>query len=86
MLDPDLLKLLICPESAQPLAIADDQIIADLNLDIQQRKIRNAGGNTLTRPLDGGLIREDRQVLYPIVDGIPAMLNDEAIKLENSNA
>ena len=86
MLEPDLLKLLICPESAQPLAIADDQIIADLNLDIQQGKIQNAGGNTLTRPLDGGLIREDRQVLYPIVDGIPAMLNDEAIKLENGNA
>ena len=86
VLDPDLLKLLICPDSAQALEIADKQIIAELNLGIQQGKIRNAGGNTLTRPLDGGLIREDRQVLYPIVDGIPAMLNEEAIKLEESNA
>ena len=85
MLDPDLLKLLICPESGQSLALADEQIIAALNSKIQLGKIENLGGITLTRPLDGGLIREDRQLLYPILDGIPALLNDEAIKLEESH-
>ena len=57
-----------------------------LNLGIQQGKIKNVGGMTLTRPLDGGLIREDNVVLYPVIDGIPALLNDEAIKLEEINA
>ena len=85
MLDPKLLKLLICPESGQSLALADEQMIAALNLNIQQGKIQNLGGLTLTRPLDGGLIREDRQILYPIVDRIPALLNDEAIKLGESH-
>ena len=85
MLDPDLLKLLICPESGQSLALADEQTIAALNLKIQLGKIENLGGIMLTRPLDGGLIREDRQLLYPILDGIPALLNDEAIKLEESH-
>jgi uncharacterized protein YbaR (Trm112 family) len=31
--------------------------------------------------LAGGLVREDRQWLYPIVDDIPVMLVDEAISL-----
>ena len=86
VLDPDLLKLLICPETSQSLAMADEKIVTALNLGIQQGKIKNVGGMTLTRPLDGGLIREDNVVLYPVIDGIPALLNDEAIKLEEINA
>ena len=85
MLDPELLKLLVCPETAQSLTLADDQFVSELNSDIQEGKVHNAGGVTLTRLLDGGLLREDQKVIYPIVDGIPALLNDEAIKLGKNN-
>ncbi len=45
-------------------------------------KITNRGGKIVENPLDGGLIREDKKFLYPIDDGIPIMLIDEAISLD----
>ncbi|MDG2408566.1 MAG: hypothetical protein P8M53_06125 [Pirellulales bacterium] len=86
MLDPELLKLLICPETGQSLILANDQLLSELNSDIQGGQVRNLAGVTLTQSLDGALIREDNQVLYPISDGIPALLSDEAIKLEKTDA
>jgi uncharacterized protein YbaR (Trm112 family) len=85
MLNPELLKLLICPETGQPLLLADEYLLSELNLEIEQGKVCNLAGVKLNRPLEGGLVREDRQILYPILDGIPALLNDEAIKLGESN-
>ncbi len=85
MLNPKLLKLLICPETGQPLLLADEYLLSELNLEIEQGKVCNLAGVKLNRPLEGGLVREDRQILYPILDGIPALLNDEAIKLGESN-
>ncbi len=86
MLNPEFLKLLICPDTGQSLILADNEFLSGLNVDIQQGKICNLGGVTLTRPLEGVLVREDRQVIYPILDGIPALLNDEAIQLDETDA
>ena len=36
----------------------------------------------LERPMEGGVVREDRRRLYPLIDGIPILLADEAIALE----
>jgi uncharacterized protein YbaR (Trm112 family) len=33
------------------------------------------------KPLDGGLVREGGDVVYPIVDEIPVLLKDEAIEI-----
>jgi uncharacterized protein YbaR (Trm112 family) len=35
----------------------------------------------LQDPIDGGLLRSDRKVLYPIRQNIPIMLIDQAIPL-----
>jgi uncharacterized protein YbaR (Trm112 family) len=35
-------------------------------------------------PLDGGLIRGDRKMLYPIREDIPVMLIEEGIPLEGT--
>ncbi len=86
MLNPEFLKLLICPDTGQSLILADSDLISGLNVDIQLGKICNLGGVTLNRPLEGALVREDRQVIYPILDGIPALLNDEAIQLGGNDA
>jgi uncharacterized protein len=85
VLNPELLKLLICPETGQPLILANEDLLSALNLEIEQGKVCNLAGIELNQPLEEGLVREDRQILYPILDGIPALLNDEAIKLSEYN-
>ena len=83
MIDEELLKILACPETKEPVEMAADSLIGQLNVRIQQGLVRNRGGQPVTQPLDGGLIRiKDRKYLYPIIDEIPVMLIDEAIPLE----
>jgi uncharacterized protein YbaR (Trm112 family) len=78
----ELLDILACPETKQPLTLADPALLATLNDRIRQGTLTNRGGATVTESIDGGLIREDRRYLYPIRDDIPIMLIDEAIPLD----
>jgi uncharacterized protein YbaR (Trm112 family) len=41
----------------------------------------NVGGSAVTEPIDGGLVRADEAILYPIRDRIPILLIDEGIPL-----
>lgn len=84
MVDPELLKILVCPENKTPVALADDAIISALNGAIEQGTLKNRAGEKVEVKIDGGLIREDKAYLYPIRDDIPIMLIDEAIPLEKS--
>lgn len=78
----ELLDILVCPEQRTPLSIADDDLLAALNRAVAAGRLKNRGGDRVEKPLDGGLVREDREVVYPIIDGIPIMLIDEAIPLD----
>lgn len=71
--------MLQCPEARQPLRIAPAELIALANRAISARRLHNRAGELLERPLDGGLLREDGQLLYPIYEEIPVLLVDEAI-------
>jgi uncharacterized protein YbaR (Trm112 family) len=77
----ELLDILACPETKQPLTLAEPALLDTLNQRISQGTLTNRGGATVVEPMDGGLIREDRRYLYPIRDDIPIMLIDEAIPL-----
>lgn len=81
MLAPELLALLCCPESRQELQMADAALIERLNVRIGQGTARNRAGEIIREPLQGGLVRGDRQWLYPIRNGIPVLLVPEAIPL-----
>jgi uncharacterized protein YbaR (Trm112 family) len=52
-----------------------------LNERIAQGNLTNRGGQNVEKQIDGGLVRADGAYLYPIDDGIPIMLIDEAIPL-----
>lgn len=76
--------MLQCPDDRSPLAEADAAVVAELNGAVAAGRLRNRGGEPVTRTLEGGLVRRDGAYLYPIVDGIPILLIDEAIPLGGS--
>ena len=77
----DLLEILVCPETKQPLARAGDDVLSRLNDAIRSGQQRNRGGEVLSEPLAEGLVREDGRILYPVDDDIPVMIIEESIEL-----
>lgn len=80
--DKDLLAILCCPETKQAVTQADASLIQRLNEAIQNRRLQNKGKQVVTDPVEGGLIRADSKILYPIRENIPVMLIEEGIPVE----
>jgi uncharacterized protein YbaR (Trm112 family) len=74
-----LLEILRCPQSRTRLRLAEADVVARINRAISAGQLVNVAGERVDRPIDGGLIREAGDLLYPIVDQIPVLLPDEAI-------
>jgi uncharacterized protein YbaR (Trm112 family) len=81
MIDPELLKIMCCPETHQSIALAEPPLIQKLNERISGGQLRNRAGKEVTEKIDAGLVRDDGKFLYPIRNDIPIMLIDEAIPL-----
>ena len=81
MIDKELLDILACPENKTPVKLVEQSVIDEINGRIEKGEVKNRGGQQVEKKIDGGLIREDGTYLYPIDDGIPIMLIDEAIPL-----
>jgi len=82
MIDKELIEILVCPENHARLALAERTLVDRLNALVAEGKLKNRSGRRVERTMDGGLVRDDRAFLYPILDGIPVLLVDEAIPLE----
>lgn len=80
-IDQQLLDILVCPESRQPLCPAEGALIARLNDEIRARRLRNRGGEILESPIREGLVREDGRFLYVVDDDIAIMLIEKSIEL-----
>ena len=82
MVNPELLEILVCPETKQALKVADESILERVNQAIREGGLKNQGGDRVKGRIEEGLVREDGNVLYPVKDDIPVMLLDEAIRLD----
>jgi uncharacterized protein YbaR (Trm112 family) len=77
----ELLALLRCPKSRQTLALAEPEVLARLEAARVMGRLRDLSGRAVAGPLEGGLVRADGALFYPIRDGIPVLLAEEAVAL-----
>jgi uncharacterized protein YbaR (Trm112 family) len=61
--------------------LADAGLIEKLNRVWLRANSKTVAAKVVRDKLDAGLIREDRQVLYPIRSSIPIMLVEESIRV-----
>ena len=82
MVSPELIEILACPETKQPVQLAQKELVEKLNGLIEQDQLTNRAGKPVKEKMEAGLVREDGKFLYPIIEDIPVMLIDEGIPLE----
>jgi len=80
-MDEKLLEILCCPETHQPLSRAGAELVDELNQRIQAGTLFDRIDEKITEPIDGGLIREDGNILFLIRQGIPVMLVEKGVPL-----
>ncbi|MCP5060127.1 MAG: hypothetical protein GY937_25780 [bacterium] len=78
---PDLVEILVCPETKQPVTLASAEQLQKVNDGIRDGSLRNRGGGKPENEISEGLVRDDGKVFYPVDDGIPVMLIEESIEL-----
>ncbi|MBR58889.1 MAG: hypothetical protein CMH54_12835 [Myxococcales bacterium] len=81
--DNFLLEILVCPETHQTLTPANSEQLGRFSEAIQKGKLTDRGGDKVEGEVDGLLIRKDGLIGFPIRDGIPEMLLERAIEIED---
>ena len=80
-LDPEFLQILRCPKTRKPMRMASDTELRDLNRRIADKSLVDASGRKREQPITEGLVPEGEAVLYPVEEGIPILLIDDALPL-----
>ena len=79
-IDSEFLSLLVCPETQLPLAVATQSQVDQVNSKIEEGTLTNRAGQKIVQKIEGGLVPVTRpSVMYPVRQGIPILLLDEAI-------
>ena len=78
-IDTRLLEILCCPITRRPLRALDGQTLDKVNAAIATGRVRNHGGVTLNTALTQALVTTDGDLVYPVRDGIPVLLEEECI-------
>lgn len=78
-MDRRFLNILCCPATRQPLEVVSGRVLDAVNAAIAQGAIHTVDEQPYRQPLEAALITRDHKLLYPIQDGIPVLLAEQAI-------
>lgn len=78
-IDGKLLEILCCPVSKTPLSHLNSKRLKKLNEAIDAGEVQFVDGEPVKQALREALITEDSRVIYPVVDGIPVLLEEQGI-------
>ena len=81
-IDPKLLEILCCPVSKQPVFPLSEEKLAAVNAAIAAGHVTKANDTVVETPLSEGLITKNKLRIYRIDDGIPVMLEEESIAVD----
>jgi uncharacterized protein YbaR (Trm112 family) len=81
MISHELLSLLRCPQTKQVLAVATAEQLAQIEAVRRTGKLRDHAGRAVLETISAGLVRADGTLLYPVRNGIPVLLLDDALPL-----
>ena len=78
-MDNRLLEILCCPITRRALNRLNTDVLGRVNAAIANGEVLNHGGVKLDEPLQEALVTTDGDLVYPVRDGIPVLLEEECI-------
>lgn len=78
-----LLDIACCPVTHQPLRKADKALIDRLASLFEAGQLTNLAGERPAQPPSAALVSRDGQRVYPVADGLVALIADESFLLES---